>query len=152
MPLWKLLHLVIGSFIVLPPLSGPAFAAAPIPVELNKLEPLAADPPGCRVYFVVSNPEHEPFVQLRLDLVLFGTDGVITRRLALDLGPLPAQKTAVHLFDLAGVACDSIGQILINDVLSCQTGDQAPASADAERKECLDRLTTSSKAKAPLVK
>ena len=59
-----------------------------IPLELNKLEPITQGGPGCRVYFLVSNPDAEPFEQFRLDLILFGADGVIARRVALDLGPL----------------------------------------------------------------
>jgi hypothetical protein len=131
-----------------------------IPVELNKLEPIPASAdaqhadgagPGCRVYFVVSNPDPEPITQLRLDLILFGTDGVVSRRLAFDLGPLPARKTAVRLFDQPGLACDSIGRVLINDVLACQLGhDEAPA--DQQRQTCLGRLRLSSRTKSELMK
>ncbi len=112
-----------------------ADAPAPIPLELNKLEPLPvpAAPPGgaaaatggCRAYMVVTNPDPEPISQLRLDLILFGKDGVILRRIALDLGPLAPRKTAVRLFDLQGQPCDGMGRILVNDVLACQKGQPA---------------------------
>jgi hypothetical protein len=127
-----------------------AAAELAIPIELNKLEPLATTPPGCRIYFVVSNPDPMPIPVLRLDLVLFGTDGVIARRVALDLGPLPAKKEAVRLFDLSGLSCKSIGQILVNDVLACQfTGKPA---AEQQRQACLDRLAVSSRATVSLTK
>ena len=140
-------------------------AQAPVParivVELNKLEPLpasAAAPgspvsgPGCRAYIVASNPDAEPVTQLRLDLVLFGTDGVITRRVAFDLGPLVPRKTAVRLFDLPGQPCDGIGRVLVNDVLACQLGPREEAAAAPPQQACLDRLQLSSRAKAELTK
>ncbi|HTW27116.1 MAG TPA: Tat pathway signal protein [Acetobacteraceae bacterium] len=148
------------------PLALPAAAraAAPIPLELNKLEPLTEGGPACRVYFVVTNPDKTEISQLRLDLILFGTDGIIARRVALDLGPLPPGKTSVRLFDLQGQACSGIGRVLVNDVLACKTGgggaapaSSATASATAEppggeREACLDRLSLSSRAKVPLSK
>ncbi len=126
-----------------------AQAPAPIPLELNKLEPIAPGA-GCRVYMVVSNPDADPITQLRLDLMLFGTDGVISKRIALDLAPLAAKKTAVRLFDLADAACDSIGKILVSDVLACQ-GGKAPA-ADQNPQVCLDRLQVTARGKVELTK
>ena len=129
--------------------SGPAWAASPIPLELNKLEPIPGPPPGCRAYVVAQNPDADPLEQLRLDLVLFGTDGVIARRIALDIGPLGAGKTAVRLFDLSGLPCDQIGRMLVNDVLVCRGGKPA---ADLNLDDCLDRLTVTSRASVPMVK
>lgn len=143
-----------------------ADAPAPIPVELNKLEPLpapaaapgaAAASSGCRAYIVVTNPDPEPIEQLRLDLILFGKDGVILRRIALDLGPLAPHKTAVRLFDLQGQPCDGIGRMLVNDVLACQVGQagagqHGTAPAEEQRQACLDRLQVSSRASAELAK
>ena len=112
--------------------SFPATAADPpqITLELNKLEPIAAaaiatgssgQAAGCRAYLVANNPENGETVDvLRLDLVLFGTDGVIGRRLALDLGPLPPGRTQVRPFDLRDQPCDGVGQILVNEVLLCR--------------------------------
>lgn len=135
---------------------------AQIPVELNKLEPLpapaaapgAADAPGpgCRVYIVVTNPDPEPIAQLRLDLMLFSTEGVVGRRIALDLAPLAPHKTAVRLFDLQGQRCEGIGRVLVNDVLACQLEQHDDTPADQRRQACLDRLQLSSRAKAELNK
>lgn len=135
---------------------------APISVELNKLEPLpaqaaapnatAAPAAGCRVYVVVANPDPEPITQLRLDLILFGPDGVIARRVALDLAPLAPHKTAVRLFDLPGQPCDGIGRMLVNDVLGCQFGKREDAPAGEPHQACMDRLLLSSRAKAELTK
>jgi hypothetical protein len=130
----------------------PAEPQHPIQLELNKLEPLAQSGPGCRVYFVVTNPDSETIEQLNLDLIVFGTDGIIARRLAFDLGPLPGKKTAVRLFDMAGLPCDHVGKLLINDVIGCKIGNNGAAAAETPRTACLDRLAVSSRASAPLSK
>jgi len=132
----------------------PVFAQTPpgppspgaIPLELNKLEPLTSGGPGCRAYFVVANPDAAPIEQLRIDLILFGTDGVIARRLAFDLGPLGPKKTSVRLFDVAGLPCDGIGRMLVNDVLLCKS------TQEEDHAGCLDRLALSSRTSVPLQK
>ncbi|KWT69987.1 hypothetical protein APY04_1196 [Hyphomicrobium sulfonivorans] len=95
-------------------------AAEDITLELNKLE---KSEKGCRAYIVVSNPTSTSFDTYKLDLVLFQTDGVIGRRLALDLAPVRADKRTVKLFDLEGTDCDGIGSFLVNDVLDCRTAE-----------------------------
>jgi hypothetical protein len=135
-----------------------AQTAAAISIELNKLEALpapAASPApgaGCRLYLVVTNPDPEPIAQLRLDLVLFGTDGVIDRRVALDLAPLAPHKTSVRLFDLQGLPCDGIGRVLINDVLGCQFGKREGTATEEPSQGCMDRLKLTSRTKAELTK
>ncbi|MCR0983738.1 Tat pathway signal protein [Roseomonas populi] len=122
---------------VLLALTTPALAqqapAGQVSVELNRLE---ARTEGCRVWMLARNPG-AAVDPLRLDLVVFGKDQVVARRLALDLGPLPAEKTMARIFDLAGTPCDNVGYILLNDVLACGP-DAAPAA-------CLGRLAVSSR-------
>ncbi|SEA90436.1 hypothetical protein [Rubrimonas cliftonensis] len=99
--------------------AGPAFAqdaAPPVEIELNKLE---AREGGCQAYLVARNLGGLAHESLRLDVVLFDRDGVIARRLAVEAGPLPAEKTMVKAFVAEGVACEAIGSALLNDVLSC---------------------------------
>jgi hypothetical protein len=115
--------------------SAPAAAAAPgITVELNKLETVEK---GCRVYTVVDNPGSTAFQTFKLDLILFHTDGVIGRRLMLDLAPLKSAKKTVKMFDLDGTACDKIGSFLVHDVMECKT-ETGPAD------KCLDAITLKS--------
>jgi hypothetical protein len=137
------------------PAAPPPPAGPPISLELNKLAPLEGGT-GCRVYLVLANPGKEPVPELQLDLVLFGTDGIIAERVAVEVGPLLADKTDVRLFDLAGTKCGSIGHILLNDVLSCQVGGTAPAAggdaAADQREACLERIAVSSLAAVPLTK
>jgi hypothetical protein len=121
----------------------PAVAAAPaITVELNKLESVDK---GCRVYTVVDNPGSVGFQTLKLDLILFHTDGVIGRRLMLDLAPLKSAKKTVKMFDLDGTPCDKIGSFLVHDVMECKA-DTGPV------EKCLDAITLKSLSNVQITK
>src|SRR5512134_2240542 len=109
--------------------ADPRFVA----LELNKLEPQEK---GCRAYLVVNNHTDAAFQSVKLDLVMFQSDGVIGRRFALELAPLRPKKRTVKLFDLDGVACERVGNFLLNDVIECQT-DSGPVG------DCLARLEVS---------
>lgn len=119
-------------------------AGPPIAVELNKLEKPEPRPGAsggdCRVYVVLDNKSQNSYDSLQLDLVLFGTDGVIGRRLAVEMAPLRPVKKSVKLFDVAGLECGSIGQVLVNDVMTCRDGGGKPV------EDCLNRLALSSRA------
>ncbi len=132
-----------GAAAAEPAAVGPvAVEAVGVRVELNRLEPLDD---ACRVYLVLANGTAEAFDAFKLDLVLFDTDGVIARRLAVEAAPLRAQKTSVKLFDLDALPCDRIGTVLLNDVLACN-------SASGPVADCVARIETASRASAQLVK
>ncbi len=127
----------LAGLLALAAWTGPARAEPPpLRLELNRLEP--RDNGACRFWFVANNAAPEAVDPLRLDLILFGRDGVILRRLAVDLGPLPASRTTVRIFDVGGQPCEGIGQLLLNDVLACNAADQ--------RQACAERLLLSSRA------
>lgn len=127
--------------------AGGAADATRVGLELNKMEPL---PNGCRAYMVIDNQADRAYTALKLDLVLFQTDGIIGRRVALDLAPVRAQKRSVKLFDLDGMKCDDIASLLINDVMDCRSaGADGVAAAD---QGCLERLALSSRSKVQLSK
>jgi hypothetical protein len=110
---------------------------SPLRIELNRLEVREG---ACRVWMVLNNGGGgEALDPLRLDLVIFGKDGVVSRRLAVDAGPLPAGRTVVRLFDLTGQGCDTVGSVLLNDILAC--GSQ---EADA-RNACVSRSVLASR-------
>jgi hypothetical protein len=132
--------LLIGAIIVT--CIAPAFAAGSLSVELNKLEPQDG---ACRAYLVFENRTGTSFSGLTLDLVMFDSEGVIAKRLAVDAAPLPAEKTSVKLFDIEGLACANIGRILINDALDC-------VDEGGEISECVTRIEPSSRSQAPLIK
>jgi hypothetical protein len=96
--------------------------APKITVELNKLEPLEK---ACRVYLMVGNATDAGYSALKLDLVLFQPDGVIGKRVVVDLAPVKPQKRSLRLFDLDGMGCDRIASVLVNDVTDCK-GDAGP--------------------------
>lgn len=116
-------------------------AAAPAgpTVELNRLEDAGA---GCRLTLVVTNPGPQRFDELKLDLVLFDTGGVVARRLAVETGPVRANKTIVRLFDATDLSCAKIGRLLLNDVVAC-------ADAAGPVAGCVDRIATASRAAVP---
>lgn len=123
--------------------AAPASAAdGKIGIELNKVEDQSG---GCRLYFVLDNATPSAFELYKLDLVMFGADGVIARRLAVEVGPLRPAKTSVKLFDIPTLPCAGIGTVLVNDVLVCKAG------AD-ERPNCIDLITVASRAKISLTK
>lgn len=119
-----------------------AHAEPALRVELNKLEDHDG---GCRAYMVFANGSATAFAAFKLDLVLFGTDGVIARRLAVEAAPLRAEKTSVKLFDIAGLPCSGIGAILVNDVLDCR-------DANGPRADCASGLAVTSRADVKLTR
>lgn len=118
-----------------------AFCAAPSPVfakedlglELNKLETAAT---SCQAYFLIEEKAGKPLQSLKADLIIFGKDGGIARRLIAEMGPIRAKKTSVKIFAI-DVPCAEISGVLLNDVTSC-----AP---QASPEACLDRLIVSSR-------
>lgn len=124
------------------PEGGPEGGKDSITLELNKLEPTEK---GCKAFVVASNPTSTAYDALKLDLVMFQTDGVIGRRFALELAPLRPGKRTVKMFDLDGTKCDGIGSFLINDVMECKS--EAGPVAD-----CLSRIKVNSLTKVELSK
>lgn len=122
--------------------SAAAADGSSVKVELNKLEDTQG---GCRVYLVLDNRAEAPFEEFRLDLVLFGPDSVIARRLAIDVGPLRPKKTTVKLFDVSGLACARVGSILVNDVPACRSGQDA-------RNDCIDLVEVATRGTVTMMK
>lgn len=125
--------------------AAPALAANAAPngvsLELNTLEPRGQN---CAVNMVFGTGD-DAYQSFKLDLVFFGTDGAIRKRLAVDAAPLRARKTSVKAFEVSGLACDAIGSVLVNDVLDCRT--EAGAVAD-----CIDRVETKSRLPVALMR
>lgn len=119
-----------------------AEVANPISVELNKLE---SNGKSCRAYIVVNNPSDAALQVMKLDLIFFRPDAVIERRLAVDLGPVRPAKKTVKTFDLDALPCETIGSVLVNDVIDCR-------DASGPVAECLGRVVVSSRAAVSLSK
>lgn len=112
-----------------------AFAAGEkVRIELNSIE--NADK-HCRLNFVIENKSHVAIESMKLDLVAFGGDGGILRRLITEMGPVRAVKTIVRTF-VFDDECRQLGSILVNDVTACTPGEPGA---------CLDGLALSSRVK-----
>ncbi len=111
-------------------------------VELNRLEERGD---GCRVHLVLENKSPRAYTSYQLDLVIFSSDGVISRRLALETAPLRANKTMVKEFELVGLHCKGVGRILLNDIPAC-------ASDAGEMDDCVTTTRVSSRTTVAFVK
>ena len=114
--------------------SVPALAAShAMRVELNTLE---AAETSCRMTFVIEN-KAAAVDSLKLDLVVFDTEGIVHRRIITEMGPVRAGRTVVKTFAIE-TRCPRIGAVLVNDVSACAPGDA---------NTCLDGLDLNSRVK-----
>jgi hypothetical protein len=129
---------VVLSALVGVQLLGPHTALAAeekFPVELNTIEPAES---RCRLNFVIENKSDVAVESMKLDLVVFGSDSGILRRLLLtEMGPVRPLKTIVRAFAI-DAECGQIASILVNEVNACAPGNP---------NSCLDGLALSSRLK-----
>ena len=111
-------------------------------VELNKLEEQEG---ACRAYLVVENAVGVDISVSKIDFVMFDKDGIIAKRLAVNIAPLRLGKTAMKAFDVEGLTCGRTGQILINDVIDCRVEEE-------RRNDCIAFLTPASRSNVKLIK
>ncbi len=122
----------LAAFLALS-LAAPAFAED-MQVELNALENAES---RCRMTFVIENKSKAALDSLKLELVLFNTDGAVYRRMVVDMAPVRAAKTIVKAFATDG-ECAQLGKVLVNEVMACTPGDAAA---------CQDQLALASRVK-----
>lgn len=117
---------------------APALAEEKLEIELNSIG-LRND--TCEVYLRVRNQTPHGFSAFKVDLAFFDHAGVINDRSLVDLAPLRANKTTLHVFQMPEMDCNDIGEVLLNDVTECTPDDgEGPAPAD-----CLALVTISAK-------
>lgn len=119
---------------------GPAYAEGTAPgqglsLELNGAQ---ASDKGCRLTFVVANNLGADLSKAAFEIALFNDAGVVDRLTVLDFKDLPAGKTKVTRFDLAGTDCAKLGRVLINSATECVGAGVEPAT-------CLRSLKTTTK-------
>lgn len=114
-----------------------ARAQEPAPVPALSLELNAAQPSdkGCRLTFVVNNELGADLSKAAFEIALFNEAGIVDRLTVLDFKELPAGKTKVTRFDLAGTECGKVSRVLINSATDC-TGAGIDPSA------CMRKLRT----------
>lgn len=117
----------------------PAWAEGSAPVPALTLELNAAQPSdkGCRLTFLVNNNLGADLSKAAFEIALFNEAGV-DRLTVLDFKDLPAGKTKVTRFDLAGTDCAKISRVLINSATEC-------AGTGVEPAACMRKLKTDTK-------
>ncbi|SFO89959.1 hypothetical protein SAMN03159463_03202 [Mesorhizobium sp. NFR06] len=115
-------------------------APAPAPDPALSLGLNAAQPSdkGCRLTFVVNNALGANLSKAAFEIALFNEAGVVDRPTVLDFKDLPAGKTKVARFDLAGAECGKVSRVLINSATECAGDGVEPAA-------CMRALKTSTK-------
>lgn len=96
--------------------AGEAASAHSLKLQLNAVEPSQA---GCRLTFVVENKLGGDLSKAAFEIAFFDAKGIVTRMTVLEFKNLPAGKTKVSRFDVAGAQCDAIGRVLVNDATEC---------------------------------
>ena len=99
-------------------------------VELNALQPSDR---GCRFTFIATNALGSELTKAAFELVLFDTEGKVSRLTVVDFKDLPQGKTKVRQFDFSGIDCAKVGRVLINDSTEC-------AGPGIEPKTCIQKL------------
>jgi len=111
-------------------------------VELNKME--EAEGGGCRVFFLFRNGTGEVFERFEMSLAVFDGRGVIDRLLTIDASPLPPARTTLKLFEVPGLACTSVSEVLLHEIPACTVANRPDA-------DCFALIDLGSKAPAALV-
>ena len=116
----------------------PALAEDPTPalhLELNAVQP---SDKGCRLTFVVNNQLGADLERVAFELALFNEAGAVDRLTVLAFKEMPAGKTKVSRFDIAGADCTKLSRVLINEATECVGAGVEPAS-------CMRRLDATTK-------
>lgn len=122
------------------PVSAQDAPATPAPasslvLELNGAQ---ASDKGCRLTFVVTNELGAELTKAAFEIALFNDAGVVDRLTVLDFNELPAGKTKVTRFDLAGTDCAKISRVLVNHATEC-------AGLGIDPKACITQLKPATK-------
>jgi len=106
-----------------------------IHLELNTVSDTEA---ACRLTFVANNGTNSPIDQAIFETVVFDSSGSVFTLSLFDFRDLPQGRTRVRQFDVPGIACSSIGRVLINGANTCSANG-------ADSTLCDNGLSLSSK-------
>ena len=99
---------------------------APAPaliVELNTTQTIEG---VCRLSFLIQNEHPQEISKVIYETVLFDTTGSVNQLTLFDFGQLPVSRPRVRQFDVAQLACENLGKILINGATTCNAGTLSP--------------------------
>lgn len=97
-----------------------------VTLDLNRLDDSGG---ACRLTFVADNAL-APLSSMVVETVLFDRAGRVAALMLFDFGALPMERRRVRQFDVAGIACADVAQVLVNGVSAC-SGDVVDAAACA---------------------
>ncbi|MCX7304690.1 MAG: hypothetical protein NTV73_10180 [Hyphomicrobiales bacterium] len=117
------------------PVAAQEAASPALLLELNAAQP---SDKGCRLTFVVTNNLGAELTEAAFEIALFNDAGVVDRLTVLDFNELPAGKTKVARFDLAGADCGKISRVLVNHATEC-------LGTGIDPKACLSQLKPTTK-------
>lgn len=115
-------------------------AAKGLDVELNAL---ASSQKGCLFTFVAANGFAQNISKVSFEFVIFNDKGTVERLALLDFRDLPAGKSKVRQFDVPGIKCEAVKNLLINDAPVCE-------GEGLDKASCMSGIATRSKAAAGL--
>ncbi|WP_146346779.1 hypothetical protein [Falsiphaeobacter marinintestinus] len=85
-------------------------------LELNAVRDVGA---ACRLTFLARNGTGATIEQAVFETVIFDVSGGVVNLSLFDFRDLPADRMRVREFELSGMPCDTVGQVLINGANSC---------------------------------
>jgi|TARA_R110002051_G_scaffold103335_3_gene175121 hypothetical protein len=112
--------LCLALFLPHNPVSAQDVQGAYVSIELNALQQVED---SCRISFLVQNGHSFDIEQAVYEAVLFDTDGRVDRLTLFDFGALPSARPRVRQFVVPGLACESLGRLLINGAETCAGAD-----------------------------
>ena len=95
---------------------GAVDAAPSINVEMNSTLQLEG---ACQLTFMLNNGLEVDVESLVFETVLLTKDGVVERLTLFDMRDLPSSTPRVRQFNVPSLACDALGQVLVNGVADC---------------------------------
>lgn len=85
-------------------------------LELNAVQEVDG---ACRMTFLAQNETGVAIEKAVFETVIFDASGQVVSLSLFDFRDLPENRPRVRQFDLPGMACDTVGQALINGANSC---------------------------------
>jgi hypothetical protein len=120
---------LVAAFLVVSPApviaqqEGAADVAPSITVELNSMTRRDST---CQLTFFLTNTFEHDITGLVLETVLLTKGGAVDRLTLFDMRDVPTARPRVRQFDVPDLDCDTLGQVLINGVSTCEGGDLTP--------------------------
>lgn len=100
-----------------------------VSIELNAVK---SNDTGCTLSFLVVNEHDSPIEKAVYETVLFDSTGQVDRLTLFDFGTLPPGRPRVRQFSIPGLACDGLGQVLINGAHTCDAPELAETACETD--------------------